>query len=201
MAPQHKPFNSMQWAKKSSICCVAAVSIDGCGKCKRSDGGTSCKLSQPTRTTHSSIISNVSVCLLRKSVNSLMCWPVWIYIYLYQKCPNYNVAFIQMRNTKHSNRTWDVPNLRWCLTTMSQQTFNRNFGADAILKQFVFEVIFWFLDIITSATAKHIVGWRFFHWIDHHMVTIDNEQSWILCEKFLQTYNENDGPKRIEKSS
>lgn len=69
------PFDSMHCAKKSNICCVAAVSIDGCGKCKRSDNGTSCKLSQPTNITHSSMIWNVSVCLLKNSVNSLICWP------------------------------------------------------------------------------------------------------------------------------
>lgn len=74
---EHVPFDSMHWAKKSNICCVATVSIDGCGRCRRSDRGTSCKLSQPTRTTHSSIISNVSVCLLRNSVNSFMCCPAY----------------------------------------------------------------------------------------------------------------------------
>lgn len=69
------PFNSMHCAKKSSICCVPTVSIDGWGKCNRSDSGTSCKSSQPTKTTHSSTIWKISVCLLKNSVNSFMCCP------------------------------------------------------------------------------------------------------------------------------
>lgn len=69
------PFSSMQAAKKSSNCWVALVSIWGCGRCNRSDNGTSCMFSTPSSTTHSSITLNVSGCLARKSVNSLMCWP------------------------------------------------------------------------------------------------------------------------------
>lgn len=68
---------------------------------------------------------------------------------------------------------------------MAQQAAHRHLHTNAILQQFIFEIVFCLLYIITSAAITAIIGIGMLVAVHLNIITIDQENGRILSQELL----------------
>lgn len=92
----------------------------------------------------------------------------------------------------------DVSDLRRGLRAMTQQRLDGNFRSGSILKQLLRKIILRFLNVILLAGSRSVIIVRELLVAVHvHVITIDDEERWILLEEFSQAYKQKNTQKSI----